>query len=1181
MAAPTLIVGLGGIGSKITKKLSAMITDDKLRGRINFVVFDTDANELEEIKKADPYIRPIQTSTNMTVGDYLHLDEHTRNNSFPINPNLYRKTLSEGAGQVRAISYLAFVTAMKRGQIAKLDDAIYDLYKLESGGTKQVLRVIIVSSMAGGTGSGLILPVSLYIRQFLKTRIQIPGNITRGFFILPEILYNNVPSETMRNAFKANAYAVLRELNAFILKADNNLPKRYKNKVHLDFPMIGSSEFEEYDVLPMDFCFMFDAQNINGSKLNSSEQYLDHAATCIYAQSIGPMNKRSNSSEDNVIRTLVSGQSRNRYAGAGASKLEYPSEHILNYVALKWASSTVSDQWTKFDKAFKDKQKENNRAKLKGLPYNPNIKPETEYIQTVDTEVNINNQFAIATRKATYTYDKDGFTERGPKWKAYADALKENVKKNTDRHKDLNDALQLLQESLEDIQSSEKPNMNSFEQAYKSLKTYRDMVKRRSDDIGRQVAYSIFKFDDGEDITQTTDSTKIEMYLKDNNQYIHPNAVRYFLYQTLLDLESKFNVAKIKIDNEYKVEFDRLDTLFDDPNTTDKVENIGNFKSDVEGANIWEKLITKKYDGKIKGYIDEYNGFIQTIDEYRVTYPYVKVLEAAIDYVKKLCGAFETFYNSFGSNVDEIQRQIKSSEEKYRYRKGNTIRYVCASKKCLDKFYDKMEFTGNAIEIPDELCRNIYKKVRSYSQLPDSNKATNFFKDIFDNEIIKHFKDSVEKEYGLDIRMDVIRALEVEAEYEENIQEHSLKTEYIKKVIKETKELAAPFINRPVGEESVPIPACAYNEKLIGTDNPEREELVNTELMNFGGVPCKDDEGIKKEEILFYSAIYGLFPEDLLKFAPANKSQTGGPDPGEYYKVYFDMINRIDPDPLETKVITPHLHKHWHLISEMPVLSEQEQINQEKKVYKALLLGILYGMIQYDDTRYRLLLTSGKKETPLQVSNGTACDTFYEIVDALYLNPMIVKDILSSVEKEIEFEKTHNIVNYKDSKLFKKGLGELEIKEISKKLKEKSGITADKLKMSIFGIAMAYKVTMSADEFIDEQGHLLLETTLETLYEQVNRLCPENERDNVYVELITDQLETFKQNIELYEKTYEKTHPSLVKDYLRELIFIVIGVLRDKKFNEMAEKVNDEYSNGYFGNKKLSQKNIPPKKESE
>jgi len=81
MAAPTLIVGLGGIGSQITAILSDMVKDEKIKERIRFVVFDTDANDLDRIKRKDPFIRTVQTSTNMTVGDYLHLDEHTRDNS--------------------------------------------------------------------------------------------------------------------------------------------------------------------------------------------------------------------------------------------------------------------------------------------------------------------------------------------------------------------------------------------------------------------------------------------------------------------------------------------------------------------------------------------------------------------------------------------------------------------------------------------------------------------------------------------------------------------------------------------------------------------------------------------------------------------------------------------------------------------------------------------------------------------------------------------------------------------------------------------------------------------------------------------------------------------------------------------------------------------------------------------
>ncbi|MDR2596754.1 MAG: tubulin-like doman-containing protein [Treponema sp.] len=1198
MAAPTLIVGLGGIGSQITAKLSAMITDERIRERINFVVLDTDANELDKIRRKHPHIRGIQTSTNMTVGDYLHLDAHTRDTSFPLNHNLYRKTLSEGAGQVRAISYLAFVTAMKRGQLAPLDDAIYDLYKLESGATKQVLRVIIVSSMAGGTGSGLILPVSMYIRQFLKTRIQIPGNITRGFFILPEILYTNVPSETMRNAFKANAYAVLRELNAFILKADDNLPPRYKNKVNLEFPNIGSDGFEKYDVLPMDFCFMFDAQNINGSKLNSTEQYLQHAATCIYAQSIGPMNTRSNSSEDNVIRTLVSGQSRNRYAGAGASELVYPSDHILNFIALKWAAQTVTGTWTLFDKEYKSKSIQNNQAKMKGLPYDPDIKPETEYIKTVDTEVNKNepNPFAKFVRRVTYNYDKDGFTERGPKWNVFITALRENVKANAGRRKDIAEARNEVEGELDSLRKSDKgkDSIAFLERTYNNLINYRELVKRRTDDIGRVTAYSIFKSDDGTDVTQTNENTRIEKYLKDDNKFIHPNAVRYFFYQTLQSLEDKKKEAENKRKN-CEARFESLDKLFDDPFavTDDKEETIDMFTSDVRSANILVEKITKKYAGKIDEYIQEYAGFLTVIDDYRDTAPYIKVLEEAKEYVGKLCKSFEAFYDSFDANVDEIQRRIKTSEEQYRNRKGNTIRYVCASKNCLDKFYDKMEFTGSAIEIPDQLCRNIYKKVRDYSLLPESSKTSSFFKDTFDNEILKHFRDSVEQAYGPVIKMDIIRALEVEAEYEEDIHERSLITEYVKKVIKETKELSAPFINQPQGEESVPIPACAYNENLKRTDDPEREELVNTELKPFGGVESKDEEGISKERILFYSAIYGLFPDDLLKFTPPNKSQTGGPDAGEYYKVYFDMINRIGPNPLETKVITPHLHKFWHLISEMPDLNDKEQEQHEKKIYKALLLGILYKKIQYQKTgdkcRYRLWL--GKKETPLDVSDGT-CDTFYEIVDALTRSPIIVNDLLEADKREIEEERKHNVVNYKESKFFKgleelkleeisnelkKGLEELKMEEISNELKRVKENPDVALKMSIFGIAMAYKVTMPPDEFIDEQGQLLLETIMETLYEQVTRLCPEIERDNVYAELIEHQLETFKQNIGLYEKRY----PTVIKEYLERLLHVVIEALREKGLTKTADEV-DRYSQEYFSAAiKTSRKTIPLKKGAE
>ena len=70
-----------------------------------------------------------------------------------------------------------------------LHEAIQSLYKVEEDKAEQALRVVIVSSLAGGTGSGLILPVGLYVRNYLATHFRQSANITRGFFILPEVFH--------------------------------------------------------------------------------------------------------------------------------------------------------------------------------------------------------------------------------------------------------------------------------------------------------------------------------------------------------------------------------------------------------------------------------------------------------------------------------------------------------------------------------------------------------------------------------------------------------------------------------------------------------------------------------------------------------------------------------------------------------------------------------------------------------------------------------------------------------------------------------------------------------------------------------------------------------------------------------------------------------------------------------
>ena len=318
---------------------------------------------------------------------------------------------------------------------------------------------------------------------------------------MPEVFYSVIPGQAERNNLKSNAYATLRELDAFIMKGDSTLPDMYKDSVKIEFPCVSSDEFEEYDVRPYDFCFLFDAPNADGKKLNSFNQYLDHAADCIYAQSIGPMNKRSNSSEDNTIRKLAAERGRNRYAGAGTSMLIYPMEDVRRYLALNWAKECVSDLWLMFDKAFRMLALQNAEMRRKGI-HVADVKEGANYIASVEAEASNKNPFAMSIRDACAVYEENGVTISGYKWEEYIDALERKIQQeNTSSGAaELDNQRGEAEANIDNITpGSGEESWEAYVDAYKALQTYRGLIARHTGEVARTVAYSIFRMD-GDDV---------------------------------------------------------------------------------------------------------------------------------------------------------------------------------------------------------------------------------------------------------------------------------------------------------------------------------------------------------------------------------------------------------------------------------------------------------------------------------------------------------------------------------------------------------------------------------------------------------------------------------------------------------------------------------------------------------
>ncbi|MBQ2827806.1 MAG: hypothetical protein IJF20_01040 [Clostridia bacterium] len=1127
MIAPTLLVGLGGTGSKIVLRVSKMVTEEQ-RKRIGFAVFDTDINELREIQENNPFIKTVQTSTKLSVGEYLNIDTHARDTWFPVNAILNSKTLTEGAGQVRAISRLALDTAIRAGNMEPLHEAIENLYKLEEEQSDQALRVIIVSSLAGGTGSGLILPVAAYIKNFLTTRFQQSANITRGFFILPEVFYEVIHGQSERNNLKCNAYATLRELDAFLMKGDATLPDKYADTVKLEFPRVGSGEFEEYNVRPYDFCFLFDAQNTEGKKLNSFNQYLDHAANCIYSQSIGPMNKRSNSSEDNTIRELCAEQGRNRYAGAGSSMLIYPVEDVKEYIALKWTQECVSDQWLKFDEMYKEIRQ--NNAEMRSRGYNvKDTDPAAAYIQAVEEKANGKDPFAMSIVNQCSRFDESGLTREGVNWEIYLQNLTQYIALTSSKDDKL-DRQKLQTETMINEIHGGSDVWISFQDAYYELEKYRALAQKHREDAARNIAYTIFK---AKNDTATTDKQphQLETYLRDEEgKFIHPNAVRYFLYKVAEVIKDEKRKTDNRIEEE-RIFFEGSKSWFDN-SKTDETETVDDLSERKTGLKIGDKLSAEQVELKRK-----YRAYVDKVDEFRADGILSEVLAEGLDYVNNLCEAFMSFYYSFESKIKGVDRKIATLYKKYNHTAGKTSRFVCASKECLDRFMTSMPYTGNIVSIDSELARDIYSKVRNYSMLKDKPDNNGYFNEIFEGGIIAYFKSKLMQTYGDEVNMDIITALEKEAEYEHGICDSKDIEQYVKRAIRETRKLSNPFIERPLGEQKAPISACTYNPKLDPSDDSPRSDLISKELKNFGGTP---DEDIELNMIMFYQSIYGLRANKLSKFAPADESGRGE---GEYFKAYYELVNQIKPKSDKTPVITPHIDRNWHIISAIPDLDDNNQRAQETKIYKAFMLGLVMDMIGYSKISegkylYKLYI-KGCKPEEFVVSNQTPCDHFYEVLDALTINPVVVNCIIEAAERVFDKEISGaGKITFETSKL-KKFLDVLEVREFDKK------------DITIFDLATLLKVSTPSANFDKNLGADIMKVMLDVIYDYMKRMTLPNELNNQYGKLVLEQYKKFDANIDWY---LEKWHDNF-SEYIDDMIRVASETLEERELDDLCEEI--------------------------
>ncbi len=354
---PSIIIGLGGTGTEICLKLKKLITERAGPdfSLVKFLIFDTDVMDIMGVKTnaANEHIAHNQIKSTFTPNEFYHLtvrdvegiiknaEKHPHIFSwFP--KNLEFKDISNGANQIRLLGRLALywnisqvIDALNRvkkevSSIKNKTAASERGYDLQEG-----LSVYIMSSLCGGSGSGMFLDMG-YIAQNFIENCEI-----NSCLVMPSIFQIE-----QQSSIDANSYAALKELD-YLMTAQNfdlNLGPQYESK--------------SFKTKPFDRCYLIDSWTESSLHIESVESLCETAANVAFYDFMSVAGKRHRSVIDN-IKYKLNGRICDRmaaYSSFGLSSIFFDGHKVKKTCAAILAEEFSS----KFIKLCDKKSVKNN-----------------------------------------------------------------------------------------------------------------------------------------------------------------------------------------------------------------------------------------------------------------------------------------------------------------------------------------------------------------------------------------------------------------------------------------------------------------------------------------------------------------------------------------------------------------------------------------------------------------------------------------------------------------------------------------------------------------------------------------------------------------------------------------------------------------------------------------------------
>ncbi|MBQ8145372.1 MAG: hypothetical protein IJ039_01180 [Clostridia bacterium] len=1042
--AKNLLLGLGGTGSRIVNYVAADLKKKNIRindGNISCAVIDRYCYEQDRFKQAGTDVlnfairnpsglHPLKTYFDMYencgLGDWM-----------PSPIGIYTDVWYARMG-----ARLEFYDYIKSGAIGELEKEIDKLIDEN----KETVTVQIVSSLAGATGSGILIQTAMWVRQYFE-RKNVPVTI-KGILVLPEVFIRTVSQigrdENECRALRANAYATVRELNAITkVKTKGYTPT---NPIIIDEVGFNSNDKASFDGTPVfDNIYFLDDVTASGSACKYIVDYEKAAACMIYMQMLEPVD---DGPYDDALFRVYPISEEPLYGSCGAARAEYPVASVLEYCALRAAKDELSADWRKIDQIINGIIKREKELEDDSMaPTNPR----KEYIRQFDERANNREG------KDTLLY------------KIRRDVKNESLGLKGDRcvimlSDKIDDLLHVFDRNIRSIIENENPgNLSEIKIKYErenwvndSNKLYcienaKEFVFHKRNEVAgfihaldvnidllaKDLADSICPIDMS-DVNETDLGTVMGLFAKKDEDgqvyFVHPIAIRYLIYKLKNELEERkrigtrleylrdslsFNKATQRYESEIY--------MFDKTKTYEYEDAL--IYLDKKPLLISETKFLKQY----KELYYEFNAEqYQECCRYAEKYLSYKTSVILCERIEMLIKIVERFFN----NIDELPVEIddRIADNVYETENnGNNVYYICASGKEKEALYESLNVkTSNsntelnktvAAAFYAQLCVKENPDAKSNRQYAGKNPL-----EIFANELIKTYEKTIGDYYSEEIDLDLYSAVCKSSDFEykrENGDAEEDSNSRVKRHMKAMKDWVAR-----VQSNSSPY-LCVKDDiesdfsktKIFWGFSPELASAC-PELSYVLGVnmETRQNEAYSKYELACFCAIEGLFASNISRFDEMNTYDS-------YYASYKELVDEMNEKVAGgdegALVMTPHLDKTWHKI--LPYISKMKGKNAETQFFRNFWFAVAYGMItvnkedhyQIERTKKNAMGTYKEDETLKYRNAPIARPEIGRLIEALRLDDSFARDVEECVDK---FKKEcHDNVNCKDT-LFLNGI---------------------------------------------------------------------------------------------------------------------------------------------------------------